>query len=156
MGRSPDSTWRRRILSMTRLWLCLVGMVSRAISGKVRSSPCPHHGLCLSLIPHHHRFGVEIALRRLFQRGDKAPAFGYGGRYYASVVTGDRSWQQLSKAQRKTITIDGKRTAELDYKGLHLRMLYQCFANQLAAFIPNDPYEMSYTNGGYELWRFRV
>jgi len=51
---------------------------------------------------------------RIFNRGK----FSFGGRFYGSVI------QSLSSKIRKTITIDGEETVELDYSGMQIRMLY--------------------------------
>jgi len=65
-----------------------------------------------------------LACHRVFN-GD----FESGGRFYCPA-------QSLRKAERGTLTIDSQPTIELDYKSLHLRMLYNM--NQLPA--PKDCY----------------
>jgi hypothetical protein len=61
-----------------------------------------------------------------------------GGRYY----TGSNGYQNLPQEIRSTITIDGKPTVELDYKSLHINMLYA------KAGIQNekDPYQIANSN----------
>jgi len=53
-------------------------------------------------------------LKRIFNNS----SFEDGGRYYQVW------WQEISSSYRKYITIDGKRTEELDFAGIHLRMIY--------------------------------
>jgi hypothetical protein len=60
-------------------------------------------------------------LRRIFARGDLR--LRYGGRFHARSISGN-SHQRLRKTERKTITIDGVPTVELDFSCLHPRMLY--------------------------------
>lgn len=56
--------------------------------------------------------------------------FTRGGRFYGGW------WQSIPKRYRSRILIDGKRTVELDYSGLHPTILYT--ERDLAA--PDDPY----------------
>lgn len=63
------------------------------------------------------------ALYRIFNdKGFKcwecAKIFKYGGRLYGGT------WQIMSKHFRKFIKIDGEETVELDYGGMHIRMIY--------------------------------
>ena len=53
-------------------------------------------------------------LKRIFNNS----SFEDGGRYYQVW------WQEISSSYRKYITIDCRRTEELDFAGIHLRMLY--------------------------------
>jgi len=66
----------------------------------------------------------DLMCHRVFN-GD----FESGGRFYCPA-------QSLRKVERGTLTIDNQSTIELDYKSLHLRMLYNM--NQLSA--PKDCY----------------
>ena len=50
-------------------------------------------------------------------------SFSCGGRLY-SIPQKGIGWQGLSQEQRKTITINEEATVELDFKGLHVSMLY--------------------------------
>ncbi|WP_337182199.1 hypothetical protein [Shinella sp.] len=54
------------------------------------------------------------SLVRIFNNAD----WNQGGRFYRGW------WQGIPKAYRRYITIDGKRTVEVDYSGLHVHMLY--------------------------------
>ena len=67
-------------------------------------------------------------LHRVFNRGDQSLKF--GGRFYGSF------YQGISKEIRQYIQINGNDTVELDYSGLHIRMLY----DQLKIACPGDPY----------------
>jgi len=53
-------------------------------------------------------------LRRIFNNS----SFEQGGRFYHGW------WQEISSSYRKYITINGKRTEEEDFAGIHVRMLY--------------------------------
>ena len=53
-------------------------------------------------------------LRRIFNNS----SFEQGGRFYHGW------WQEISSSYRKYITINGKRTEEEDFGGIHVRMLY--------------------------------
>jgi hypothetical protein len=65
--------------------------------------------------------------RRIFNGG----SFKLGGRFYGSH-------QSLKKDERKTITIDGESTVELDFKCLHPTMLY----HQIGKQPPSDCYSI--------------
>jgi hypothetical protein len=73
-------------------------------------------------------------LRRVFNNG----SFDEGGRFYGGW------WQQIPNdpqkcmAYRQHITIDGEATVELDYGGLHPRMLYA----EIGLTLPDDPYQV--------------
>ena len=62
-------------------------------------------------------------------------SFSCGGRLY-SIPQKGIGWQGLSQEQRKTITINEEATVELDFKGLHVSMLYAIMGVQ----IKEDPY----------------
>ena len=78
---------------------------------------------------------TEAALYRVFNDG----LWTAGGRFYGGW------WQSLPKAIRRTITIDGEPTVELDFKSLHPRMLYHL------SHRPLDPQDDPYVLG--EEWR---
>lgn len=65
-------------------------------------------------------------LHRVFNNS----SFEEGGRFYGGW------WQEMPKEIRKHITIDGEKTVEMDYSGMHLRMLY---AKKGLGYI-GDPY----------------
>jgi len=67
----------------------------------------------------------ELKCRRIFS-GD----FESGGRFYCPA-------QNLRKAERSTLEVDGNPTIEIDYKSLHPRMLYHM--NNLSS--PSDCYD---------------
>ena len=66
------------------------------------------------------------SLRRVFNN----TCFENGGRHYGCPIQG------LPKEVRRTVTINGKRTVELDFESLHITMLY----HQLGLDIPWTPY----------------
>ena len=66
-----------------------------------------------------------VQLTRIFNDGK----LNKGGRFYTPI-------QQLKKAERKQLLIDGSETCELDYKGLHMNILY----HRLGEEGPYDPY----------------
>ena len=59
-------------------------------------------------------------------------SFETGGRFYGGW------WQNIPKEFRKKLLINGKRTVEFDYSGLHPALLYA----RVRAVIPDDPYEI--------------
>ena len=67
-------------------------------------------------------------MHRVFNRGSKE--FDNGGRFYGPY------YQGMPSKFRKNIYIDGKKTVEWDYSGLHIRMLY----HQLGLEFNEDPY----------------
>ena len=60
-------------------------------------------------------------------------AFKTGGRFYGGW------WQEIPSKFRDRITIDGKRTVQLDYSGLHPHILYHGMGVELK----DDPYQVS-------------
>lgn len=72
--------------------------------------------------------GQKTDLYRVFNNG----SFDQGGRFYGGW------WQHAKKHLRRCITIDGQRTVEADFKGLHPAIL---FAKQ-GLPIPPDPYAL--------------
>jgi len=75
--------------------------------------------------------------RKLLKRVFNNNSFEDGGRFYHGW------WQEISKEYRKNITIDGKRTVEVDYSSIHFRILY---AEQGIDIGDDDPYIIE----GYE------
>ena len=71
------------------------------------------------------------SISAVFSRGN----FDCGGRLY-SIVKRGIGWQNLSQEERHTITINGESTVELDFKALHISMLYAIMGIQ----IKEDPY----------------
>lgn len=71
------------------------------------------------------------SISAVFSRGN----FDCGGRLY-SIVKRGIGWQNLSQEERHTITINGESTVELDFKALHISMLYAIMGIQLQ----EDPY----------------
>jgi hypothetical protein len=65
---------------------------------------------------------------RVFNNG----TFENGGRFYGAW------WQGIPKKYRPHITINGKRTVEVDYSALHPTILY----SELGLEMPDDPYEI--------------
>ena len=65
---------------------------------------------------------------RVFNNG----TFEEGGRFYGGW------WQQIPKAYRPHIMIDGKQTVEVDYSAIHPTILY----TELGIPMPEDPYEI--------------
>ena len=57
---------------------------------------------------------LAVNLYRVFNRGD----FRYGGRFFGG------EYQQMNKQERNEILLNGNKTVEADYSGLHLNMLY--------------------------------
>lgn len=74
------------------------------------------------------------SLHRVFNNGN----FKEGGRFYGGW------WQEMPKEIRKHITIDGERTVEMDYSGMHLRMLYA----KKGVDCIGDPYAMGTDHTG--------
>src|SRR5262249_43582882 len=59
---------------------------------------------------------AQVQLHRVFHRGD----FANGGRFYGG------HWQNIPKSGgRDQLMINGQPTTEVDYRGLHIRLLYQ-------------------------------
>lgn len=74
-------------------------------------------------------FEIKVKdMHRVFNRGSKD--FDKGGRFYGPY------YQGMPSKFRKHIYIDGKKTVEWDYSGLHIRMLY----HQLGLEFTGDPY----------------
>jgi hypothetical protein len=67
-------------------------------------------------------------LHRTFNNG----VFDQGGRFYGPW------WQRIPSEYRSRILIDGELTIELDFSGLHPRMLYA----EVGLALPDDPYDV--------------
>jgi hypothetical protein len=74
---------------------------------------------------------ARVQMHRVFNRS----TFDLGGRAYGGY------WQNISKAERKLITLDGKETVEHDYAALHIRLLYQEAGKPLRD--GDDPYDLA-------------
>jgi hypothetical protein len=68
---------------------------------------------------------LKPSFRRIFNNG----VFTDGGRWYAS-------YQNMLSEERNEITIDGQRTAEINFKGMHAVMLY----GEIKERYDGDPY----------------
>ena len=81
-------------------------------------------------------FGEPPHLVRIFNNGDR-PGFAYqwGGRIYCLDKDG---YQQMPKAQRRRIRINGERTVEVDVKASQLTVLYGFLGESLD--LSEDPY----------------
>lgn len=69
-------------------------------------------------------------LKRIFSNS----SFEQGGRFYHGW------WQEIPSEFRQYITINGKRARELDYAGIHIRMMYAMEGVELADDF--DPYQL--------------
>jgi hypothetical protein len=73
---------------------------------------------------------AQAQLHRVFHRGD----FDLGGRFYGG------HWQNIpAEGGRDQITINGEPTSEVDYRGLHIRLLYQEAGKPMLG----DPYDFA-------------
>jgi hypothetical protein len=63
-------------------------------------------------------------------------SFSYGGRFYGA------EYQQLNGQDRESILINGNKTTEIDFKGLHINMLY----NKQRKDYNGDPYSVVNSN----------
>lgn len=73
--------------------------------------------------------------RRFLHRSFLNTQFDRGGRFYGGW------WQTIPSEYRQYLLIDGKRTCELDYSGLHAAMLYA----QSGLSPPSRPYDLGLT-----------
>jgi len=80
-------------------------------------------------------YRLEMNLHAVYN-GD----FAHGGRFYTATADG---YQSLSQEERKTIRIDNRRTVELDFSGLHPRILYAWegiqYDGDSYSILPDDP-----------------
>ena len=72
----------------------------------------------------------RVQLTRIFARGE----MNLGGRFYRGW------WQHLPGKQRPHIRIDGKKTIEVDYSGMALRIIYAL--NNIPFAAEDDPYDI--------------
>jgi hypothetical protein len=73
---------------------------------------------------------ARAQLHRVFHRGN----FTLGGRFYGG------HWQNIpAEGGRDRITINGEPTAEVDYRAMHIRLLYQ----EAGKPMPDDPYDFA-------------
>jgi hypothetical protein len=73
---------------------------------------------------------AQTQLHRVFHRGD----FNLGGRFYGG------HWQNIpAEGGRDRIIINGEPTAEVDYRAMHIRLLYQ----EAGKPMPDDPYDFA-------------
>lgn len=79
-----------------------------------------------------------VFLRRIFANGDQQTPYQWnqGGRLYA---LGDESYQNARKEDRAAITINGKRTVELDLRAAHLTIIVG-MGHIPASVLEGDPY----------------
>lgn len=78
---------------------------------------------------------VDLAakrLRRVFNNG----SWNEGGRFYGGW------WQFIPREHRTHITIDGKRTVEIDYSGMHPALMYA----EVGAKLDGDAYDIGETS----------
>lgn len=66
---------------------------------------------------------VNPKLISMFCRGEITNELIYGGRFYCLTPVGS-NWQSIKRELRSSILINGKKTVELDFKALHISMLY--------------------------------
>ena len=71
--------------------------------------------------------------RRIFSRG----SWNKGGRFYGGF------WQQISEAKRKDIFIDGEPTIEVDYKAIHVALIYAVRVKEHWPY-GADPYDLGF------------
>ena len=72
-------------------------------------------------------------VRRIFSRG----SWNIHGRFYGGF------WQQINEDLRRDIFINGNPTVEVDYKALHLTLLYARFLNEQKVWpYGDDPYDL--------------
>lgn len=80
---------------------------------------------------------LRVGLRRIFARG----GLERGGRFY------DGWWQNVPSKYRPYITIDGRKTVEIDYSGMALRILYAREGKDIG---DKDPYAIGLPGEGNE------
>lgn len=80
----------------------------------------------------------NVQLTRIFSRGSME----LGGRFYRGW------WQSIPSKHRPHIRIDGKKTIEVDYSGMCLRILYALAEQEMS--LEDDPYDI-----GLEHWEGR-
>lgn len=88
------------------------------------------------------RPAMDLTQKRLYRVFNNS-SWTDGGRFYGGW------WQSIPSEYRKYITIDGKRTVEIDYSGMHVQMLYA-----EAGLVPpnsNDSYAIPGLNADRDL-----
>ena len=76
----------------------------------------------------------KVQLTRIFSRGSME----LGGRFYRGW------WQSIPSTHRPHIRIDGKKTIEVDYSGMCLRILYALAGQEMN--LETDPYDIGLDN----------
>ena len=76
----------------------------------------------------------NVQLTRIFSRGSME----LGGRFYRGW------WQSIPSQHRPHIRIDGKKTIEVDYSGMCLRILYALAKQEMS--LEDDPYDIGLDN----------
>ena len=76
----------------------------------------------------------NVQLTRIFSRG----SLELGGRFYRGW------WQSIPSKHRPHIRIDGKKTIEVDYSGMCLRILYALAKQEMS--LEDDPYDIGLDN----------
>jgi hypothetical protein len=97
----------------------LVTQLANKNKQRFKESPDDYRPLMLS----------KRSLYRVFNDAD----FNTGGRFYGGW------WQEIPSKFRDRITIDGKRTVQLDYSGLHPHILY----HEKGLELKDDPYQVN-------------
>jgi hypothetical protein len=103
------------------------------VNEAIRSSPIDYDGIPgrdgkVLFLPDGRKLTIQNDLHRVFSRG----SFDLNGRFYGPT------WQNLPKARRCEITIDGEATSESDHSWLHPRLLYAKAGKRLDC----DPYDL--------------
>lgn len=65
-------------------------------------------------------------LQNIFNHGN----WELGGRYYSIAFKGKDSYQGIKREDRKTIEINGNKTAEVDFKCMHVNLLYNSIGKE--------------------------
>ncbi len=122
--RIPRSEWQERVTPRTLDNLRVVEMILGWFNDKLASYD----------IRYTDRKGKAGRLLFPILYAVYAETFSKGGRFY----TGRRGHQALKKSERATITIDGQPTVELDFGGMHVRMIYHLLGYEYP--LNRDPY----------------
>jgi hypothetical protein len=85
-----------------------------------------------SYVNHLYNKDLHSQMYRVFNNS----SFSQGGRFYGA------EYQQLNGQDRKSIMINGNKTSEIDFKGLHINMLY----NKQRKEYNEDPYTIVNSN----------
>jgi hypothetical protein len=85
------------------------------------------------------RGGIHRGYIRVFNNGDHTKFdWNMGGRLYSY---GEFNYQQLERADRLKMTINGEPVCEIDIRASYLTIFHACYGEQLDA--ENDPYDVS-------------